>query len=80
MKMSALLVAACKGHDKIIQLLLQSNKVDINQKSTEVIIYSYCVCDIYLYVYNGLVFNILQYTYYYRIFIYLFIYRMKELH
>ena len=34
--MSALMVAAKKGHLEIVQLLLQSNKVDINQKNSEV--------------------------------------------
>ena len=42
--MSALLVTAHNGHLEIIQLLLQSNKVDINQKNSEVNMYVFIVC------------------------------------
>ena len=43
-KMSALLVSAQKSHLEIIQLLLQSHKVDINQKNSEVNLYVFIVC------------------------------------
>ena len=33
--MTALMIAAYKGHLNIVQLLLQSNKVDVNQQDIE---------------------------------------------
>lgn len=43
MNISALIAAAYKGHIEIVQLLLESNKVDVNQKTTEVYIDIYGV-------------------------------------
>ena len=40
-KMPALLAAAYKGHLDIVQMLLESGKVDVNQKDSEVTILLY---------------------------------------